>query len=91
MLVRFKTLPDPKNREGYLLSFETVGDLIQPVNLPTIAFKDKFSLDSAFIAAGIYLHELSQPDPERNPLPDPEEDYEVSSDVLRKIGFVIPK
>jgi hypothetical protein len=90
MIVRFETLPDPKNPEGFLLTFETVGDLVRDVNPFTVTFKTKFDLDSAFLAAGIYLRDLSYSDPERNPLPDPEQDYEVNSDVLRKIGFDIP-
>jgi hypothetical protein len=90
MMVRFKTLPDPKSPEGFLLTFETVGDLVRDVNPLTVAFNTKFDLESAFLAAGIYLRDLSYPDPERSPLPDPEQDYEVNSDVLRKIGFDIP-
>jgi hypothetical protein len=91
MMVRFKTLPDPKNPEGFLLTFETVGDLVHDVNPLTVSFKNKFDLDSAFLAAGIYLRDRSHPDPERSALPNPEQDFEVTNDTLRKIGFDVPK
>jgi hypothetical protein len=54
MQVRFKTLPDPKNPDGLLVTFETVGSLVQYINPLTVTFKSKFDLDSAFMAAGIY-------------------------------------
>ena len=91
MMVRFKTVPDPKTPEGFILSFETVGDLVSSIDPPTVVFKSKFDLDSAFLAAGIYLRDISHPDPERSALPHPEQDYEVTKDILRKIGFDLPK
>ena len=91
MQVRFKTLPDPKNSEGFLLTFETIGGMVHDINPLTVAFKNKFDLDSAFMAAGIYLRDIAHPDPERSALPDPERDYEVSIDTLRTIGFDIPR
>jgi hypothetical protein len=91
MQVRFKTLPDPKNPEGLLLTFETIGGLVHQINPLTVAFKNKFDLDSAFMAAGIYLRDISHPDPERSALPNPEHNYEVSTDTLRTIGFDIPR
>jgi hypothetical protein len=40
------------------------------------------------MAAGIYLHDASHADPERNCLsPDPEKNFEVTVDSLRIIGF----
>jgi hypothetical protein len=91
MTVRFITLPDPKNPGGLLVTFETVGSVIRDANPFTVAFKNKFDLDSAFMAAGIYLRNVNDPDPARSPLPDPERDYDVDSDALRKIGFDIPR
>lgn len=91
MMVRFKTLPDPKNPEGFLVTYETVGSLVRDINPLTVAFKNKFELDSAFMAAGIYLRDATHPDPERSALPDPEEDYEVNIEALRQIGFDLPK
>ncbi|HEX3968519.1 MAG TPA: hypothetical protein VHW70_11175 [Edaphobacter sp.] len=91
MQVRFKTLPDPKNPDGFLVTFETIGGLVHDDTPLTAAFKTRFDLDSAFMAAGIYLRDISHPDPERSGLPDPEKNYEVSSDTLRTIGFAIPK
>jgi hypothetical protein len=91
MMVRFKTVSDPENPEGLVLSFETVGDLVPSIDPPMVVFKSKFDLDSAFLAAGIYLRDISHPDPERSALPKPEQDYEVTKDILRKIGFDLPK
>jgi hypothetical protein len=88
--VRFKTLPDPRNPDGLLLSFENVGGLVPGTKPLTVSFKNKFDLDSAFVAAGIYLRDITHPDPERSALPDPEKNYEVSNDLLRKIGFNLP-
>ena len=92
MQVRFKTLPDPKHPGGFLVTFETVGGLLHNTTSPlTASFPSKFDLDSAFMAAGIYLRDLTHSDPERSALPDPERNYEVSSEALRKIGFDIPR
>jgi hypothetical protein len=54
-----------------------------------VTFKSKFELDAAFIAAGIYLRDYSHLDPTENALPNPEKNYEVTNDALRKIGFDI--
>jgi hypothetical protein len=89
--VRFKTIPDPNNPKGLLLRFETVGGLVQGTNPLTVTFKSKFDLDSAFIAAGIYLRDVAHPDPERDAIPNPKINYEVSNDLLRKIGFDLPQ
>jgi hypothetical protein len=91
VIVRFKTLPDSKNPEGLLVTFETIGGLVQNVNPLAVAFKNQFDLDSAFMAAGIYLRDVSHPDPERSAPPDPEKNFEVTLDMLRTIGFDIPK
>ena len=90
-MVRFKTHPDPKDPEGFLVTYEIVGSLVQDTVPFTVAFKNRFELDSAFMAGGIYLRDATHPDPERSTLPNPERDYEVSIDTLRKIGFNIPK
>ena len=45
--VRFKTLPDPDNPGGFLVSFETVGSVVQQPNPLSVTFKSKFDLDSA--------------------------------------------
>jgi hypothetical protein len=72
MVVRFKTIPDSKNPDGLLVTFETFGGLVQNINPLTVAFKNQFDLDSAFMAAGIYLQDASHPAPERSAPPDPE-------------------
>jgi hypothetical protein len=91
MLARFKTVSDPANSEGFLVTFETVGGLVPETTTLTVAFKSQFDLDSAFMAAGIYLRDVTHPGPERTLLPDPERDYQVTSDSLRLVGFDIPK
>jgi hypothetical protein len=91
MTVRFKTLPDPKNPQGLLLTFEIVDSLAHDENPLTVAFNNKFELDSAFMAAGIFLRDTTQPDPERTAIPDPDQHFEVDINALRKIGFDIPK
>ena len=88
MQVRFKTVRDPKNPEVLLVTYEAVGSLVPDVSPLAVTFKSQFELDSAFMAAGIYLHDASHADPERNCLsPDPEKNFEVTVDSLRIIGF----
>jgi hypothetical protein len=92
MQVKFKTVPDPKNPEGLVVTFETVGSLVENGNSPlAVTFKNQFALDSAFLAAGIYLRDVSHPDPERSEPSDPEKNFEVTPDTLRTIGFDIPR
>jgi hypothetical protein len=91
MQVRFKTVRDPKNPEGLLVTYETVGSLVPDVSPLAVTFKSQFELDSAFMAAGIYLRDVSHPGPERSEPPDPEKNFEVSSNALRTIGFDIPR
>jgi hypothetical protein len=91
MQVRFKTVRDPKNPEGLLVTYETVGSLVPDVNPLAVTFKSQFELDSAFMAAGIYLRDVSHPGPERSEPPDPEKNFEVTGDTLREIGFDIPR
>ena len=88
--VKFKCLPDPKNPEGILLTYERVGGLTHQQPPFTVTFHDIAELDSAFIAAGIYLHTYAHIDPEKDARPDPDRNYEVTDDSLRKIGFALP-
>jgi hypothetical protein len=89
--VKFKISPDPRSSEGLILSFEDVGELNHGANHLTVSFKSRFDLDSAFLAAGIYLRDNSQPDPERSATPTATQNYEVTDETLRVIGFAIPK
>jgi hypothetical protein len=91
MQVRFKTVRDPKNPEGLLVTYETVGGLVQDARSLPVSFQSQFELDSAFMAAGIYLRDVSHPGPERSEPPDPEKSFEVSRDNLRKIGVRPPE
>jgi hypothetical protein len=68
MQVKFKTVPDPKNPKGLVVTFETVGGLVDNVSPFAVTFKNQFALDSAFLTAGIYLRDLSHPGPERSDL-----------------------
>jgi hypothetical protein len=88
--VKFRCLPAPGNPEGVILNYERVGGLTHEQSPLAVTFRDTAELDSAFIAAGIYLHAYSHIDPERDARPDPEQNYEVTEDALRKIGFHIP-
>lgn len=91
MQVKFKTVPDPKTPEGLIVTFETVGSLVQDVKPLSVSFKNQFALDSAFLAAGIYLRDISHTSPERSEPPDPEKNFVVTPDTLRTIGFDIPR
>ena len=44
MQVRFKTVPDPKNPEGLLATFETIGSLIEDLNPLAVTFKTSSTL-----------------------------------------------
>jgi hypothetical protein len=89
--VKFTCTPDPKNPEGLLLKYEQQEDITHTPNPFTATFRSAADLDSAFIAAGIYLHSFGQPDPTRNIRPDPDKNYLVTDDTLRTIGFDIPR
>ena len=88
--VKFRCLPDPDNDKGIILKYKQTGGLTQDENPFAVAFRDTAELDSAFIAAGIYLHSYSHVDPERDARPDPEQNYTVTEESLRKIGFQLP-
>jgi hypothetical protein len=82
----------PRPEKLRLVTFETIGSVVENVNNPfAVTFKNQFALDSAFLAAGIYLRDVSHPDPERSAPPNPEKNFEVTADTLRTIGFDIPK
>jgi len=87
--VKFKTSVDPTNPEGVILRFEDAGGLVQDSNPLAVTFGSRFELDASFIAAGIYLRDDCHYDPTKNALPNPEKNYEVTNDTLRKIGFNI--
>ena len=89
--VKFKCLPDQALGEGIILTYERVGDLTHDPSPLSVVFRDRAELESAFIAAGIYLHSYSHIDPERDALPVPDQNYEVTIESLRKIGFDLPQ
>jgi hypothetical protein len=44
MQVRFKTIGDPKNPEGLLVTYETVGSLVPDVSPLAVTFQSPFSM-----------------------------------------------
>jgi hypothetical protein len=72
------------------MHFEHVGDITHVDSPLKVVFEDEVKLAGAFLNAGLYLHSFSHPDPERDVMPDPEQNYEVNNDILRKLGFDIP-
>ena len=88
--VKFNCLPDPKNSQGIVLSYERAGALAPDSSPLSVTFRDIAELDAAFLAAGIYLHSYSHVDPATDARPDPKQNYEVTVDSLRKIGFELP-
>lgn len=54
-------------------------------------YKSQFDLDSAFLSEGIYLRDVSPPDPERSVSPDPTtQNYEVTDATLRRSDSRFP-
>ena len=88
--VRFKTHPDPAHPGGIIMQYERVGDITHEASPLRVTYADKVKLQGAFLKAGLYLHKFGQADPEKNALPDPNQDYEVTNEMMREIGFVIP-
>ncbi len=88
--VKFRCEPDPKNAAGIVMRFEKTEDLTHQPNPFTATFRSETELDSALIEAGIYLHSFGHADPERDVRPNPEQSYEVTDEMLRKLKFDIP-
>jgi hypothetical protein len=88
--VRFTTRPDPNHSGGIIMQYERVGDITHVDSPLKVVFEDEVKLVGAFLKAGIYLHSFGQADPERHPKPDPEQDYEVTNETLRILGFDLP-
>jgi hypothetical protein len=63
--------------KGSLVTFKTVGSLVQDVNHLSVAFKNQFELDSAFMSADIYLRDVFPPRPRQAYLPIPRRNCEV--------------
>lgn len=89
--VRFTCSPAPDNPEGIVMRYERVGALTQSPIPYSVTYRSIIALDAAFIAAGIYLHKFGEADPERDPRPDPKQNYEVTDDLLRTLGFDLPR
>jgi hypothetical protein len=88
--VRFITQPDPGHAGGFIMRYEQVGGITHVDSPLKVVFEDEVKLAGAFLKAGIYLHSLGQADLERDVKPDPEQNYEVTNDTLRNLGFDIP-
>ncbi|NYF50414.1 hypothetical protein [Tunturiibacter gelidoferens] len=88
--VRFKTNPDPSNPGGIIMQYTRVGDITHEEIRLRVAYADKVKLQGAFLKAGLYLHSFGQEDPGRDVMPDPDQDYEVTNEMMRHLGFDIP-
>lgn len=88
--VRFTCSSAPGDHEAIVMRYERIGSLTQDPSPYSVTYRSISDLDAAFTAAGIYLHQLNQPDPERDVRPDPTQNYIVTDDTLRKLGFDLP-
>ncbi|WP_433967674.1 hypothetical protein [Tunturiibacter gelidiferens] len=88
--VRFKTHPDPQHPGGYILQFQRVGDITHEESPLKVVFPDKVKLEGAFLKAGLYLHSFGTRDSGRDVMPDPNQDYEVTDQMMRQLGFDTP-
>ncbi|MBB5317252.1 hypothetical protein [Tunturibacter empetritectus] len=89
-LVRFKTHPDPQNPGGIILHYLRATDITHEEIPLKVTFADKVKLQGAFLKAGLYLHAFGHPDTGRDIMPDPNQDYEVTDQMMRDIGFDVP-
>jgi len=88
--VRFKTHPDPSHPGGIIMQYERVGNITHEEIPLRVAYADKVKLQGAFLKAGLYLHAFGHEDPGRDVMPDPNQDYEVTDEMMRHLGFDIP-
>jgi hypothetical protein len=88
--VRFKTHHDPRHPGGYILQYVRVGDITHEESPLKVIFPDKVKLEGAFLKAGLYLHSFGTQDTGRDVMPDADQDYEVTNQMMRDIGFDIP-
>ena len=89
-MVRFKTHPDPSHPGGIIMQYERVGDITHEASPLRATYADKVKLQGAFLKAGLYLHSFGHEDPGRDVMPDPNQDYEVTDEMMRQLGFDIP-
>ena len=89
-MVRFKTHPDPSHPGGIIMQYERVGDITHEASPLRVTYADKVKLQGAFLKAGLYLHSFGQADTGRDVMPDPNQDYEVTDQMMRQLGFDIP-
>jgi hypothetical protein len=88
--VRFKTHPDPTHPGGIIMQYERIGDITHQASPLRVVYADKVKLQGAFLKAGLYLHAFGHEDPGRDVMPDPNQDYEVTNEMMRHLGFDIP-
>ena len=88
--VRFKTHPDPTHPGGIIMQYERVGDITHEASPLGVTYPDKVKLQGAFLKAGLYLHSFGKSDPGGDVMPDPNQDYEVTDQMMRDLGFEIP-
>ncbi|WP_158944588.1 hypothetical protein [Granulicella sp. S190] len=88
--MKFKTQPDPEHPGGYLMRFTRVINITHEEGALQVRFPDKVKLQGAFLKAGLYLHSFGHADTGRDVMPDPNQDYEVTNEMMRDLGFDIP-
>jgi hypothetical protein len=88
--VRFKTRPDPQHPGGIILQYQRVIDITHVENPLRVTFPDRVKLQGAFLKAGIYLHSFGKEDTGLDVMPDPDQDYEVTNEMMQQLGFEIP-
>ena len=89
--VRFKTHPDPTHPGGIIMQYERVGDITHEASPLRVTYADKVKLQGAFLKAGLYLHSFDHADTGRDVMPDQNQNYEVTDEMMRHLGFDIPE
>jgi hypothetical protein len=88
--VRFKTHPDPEHPSGIIMQYTRVGSITHEESPLRVVYPDKVKLQGAFLKAGLYLHSFGHEDPGRDVMPDADQNYEVTDEMMRHLGFDIP-
>ena len=88
--VKFKVEADPSHKGGYILRYVHIADLVPNESPLKVVFEDGVKLEGAFLRAGLYLRSSPGENPGQEPMPDPEQNYEVNDQMMRAIGFNFP-
>ena len=88
--VRFKTHADPTHPGGIIMQNKRVGDITDEASPLQVTYADRVKLHAAFLKAGLYLHSFGHSDTGRDVMPDANQNYEVTDEMMRHLGFDIP-